>query len=354
MDIKQELVVYKREVDKEIEVCLNRAIKEAGTVDLFVQDALKYFKKMILSGGKRIRPIMMCVGYESAGGKQKQEILKTSVSIELIHAFVLMHDDIIDRDDFRHGVKTMHARYRDYNKKTIRKDADHFGQSISIILGDFIYSLGNQVLFESNFEFELIVHALNKVQSIVGLTCVGEIQDIYMEYKNTASEEEILAMYKNKTAKYTFEGPLQLGAILAGADDEFCDSITKFAVPIGIAFQLRDDILGVFGDSKKTGKPTDSDIAEGKQTFMVKRAFVNADRVQKRELKKIWGKGTITGDEIKKFQQIIVDTGAKMEVEEYMQNLISDSQQALDNMDLSGESKDFLYELANYLNKRDK
>jgi len=355
MDIKEELEKYKKNVDKEIDAYLNRVIEETKEVDLFVLDAVKYFKKMILSGGKRIRPIMMCVGYKAAGGTSYEEIVKTSISIELIHAFLLMHDDIIDRDDLRHGTKTMHARYRDYNKRLLLgKDAIHFGNSIGIILGDFIYSLGNQVLFESKFAPELIVKALNKMQGVVGLTCVGEIQDVYMEYKNKATEDEILTMYKNKTAKYTFEGPLQLGAILAGADDEFCDSIADYAVPIGIAFQLRDDMLGVFGDTKKTGKPVDSDIAEGKRTLMVSRAFANATKSQKKELELLCGNTKIDIKGIQKFQQIMIDTGAKDSVENYMENLIQQSQSALERLRLQGDSKEFLLLLSQHLNKREK
>ncbi len=355
MDITQELKEYKQDVNHEIEIYLDRIIEETKDIDPFVLDAMKFFKKTILAGGKRIRPILMCVGYKAAGGTDYKEILKTSISIEFIHAFLLMHDDIIDRDDLRHGKKTMHAHYRDYNKLfLLNKDADHFGTSIAIVVGDFIYSLGNQVLFESQFESQIIIKALNKLQKVVGLTCVGEIQDVHMEYRKQITEDEILTMYTNKTAKYTFEGPLQLGAMLAGADNDFCENLGKYAVPIGIAFQLRDDMLGIFGNTKKTGKPVGSDIAEGKITFMVKRAYTNATRVQKKELDNLLGDQKIDASGVKKFQNIMIDTGAKEFVEQYMQELIQQSQKSLEKINLENNAKQFLLALSEHLNQREK
>ncbi len=355
MDIKKELDKFKIDIDREIEIYIDRVIKEAQDTDPFVLNAVKFFKKTILAGGKRIRPIMMCYGYRAAGGKNFKEILKTSISIELIHAFLLMHDDIIDRDDVRHGKKTMHARYRDYNKRFLfNNDADHFGTSIAIVVGDFIYSLGNQVLFESNFEPKLIVQALNKMQSVVGLTCVGEMQDVYMEYSKKVSEKDILKMYENKTAKYTFEGPLQLGAMLAGANEEFCKKLSSYAVPIGIAFQIRDDMLGIFGDMKKTGKPVGSDIAEGKKTLMVNRAYKNATSDQKKILNSLLGNQDINKKDVKIFREIMIDTGAYDSVEKYMQDLIIQSQDALKNITLKNDVEEFFFAITRYLNKREK
>jgi geranylgeranyl diphosphate synthase type I len=355
MDVRKELQKFKVDVDLEIENYLDRVIKESKSVDPFVMNAVKFFKKTILAGGKRIRPLMMYYGYKAAGGTDTKEILKTSISIELIHAFLLMHDDIIDRDDLRHGKKTMHARYRDYNKHFLfNNNAEHFGVSIAIIVGDFIYSLGNQILFESNFDSKLIVRALNKMQGIVGKTCIGEMQDVYMEYSKNVSESDILKMYENKTAKYTFEGPLQLGAMLAGADEQFCEKLSDYAIPVGIAFQIRDDMLGVFGDEKKTGKPVGSDIAEGKKTFLVSRTYKNASKKQQQDLKKLMGNENIDLEGVEKFRTIVKQTGAQESVETYMTDLIIQSQKALNNLSLDKDVNDFLFAVTQYLNKREK
>jgi geranylgeranyl diphosphate synthase, type I len=355
MDFKKELSTLKEQIDAEIRTYLDSVIAEAEKTDVFVVSILKHFKKTILSGGKRIRPIMMYWGYVGAGGKDKKEIIKASISIELIHAFLLIHDDIVDRDDLRRGQKTIHAKYRDHYKKFFDgSDSVHFGNSIGIISGDFVYSLGNQVLFSSNFSPEIVMTALKKMQDIVGLTCVGEIQDIYMERTGRITEKAILKMYENKTARYTFDGPLKLGAMLAGATDEQCARLTDFAVPLGIAFQIRDDILGIYGDEKVIGKPVGSDIAEGKRTFIVNRAFKKAHSQQKKTLKQLLGKKDLTQKDVEDFRDLIKEIGVKDEVEKYMQELIDDAQEALEKINITPEAKAFLYDLTQYLNNREK
>ena len=354
MEFKQQLQTLKKEIDHEIEIYLDSVIKEAEETDIFMVTILKYFKKTILAGGKRIRPIMMYWGYVGAGGKNHKAIIKASISIELIHAFLLIHDDIIDRDDLRRGKKTIHAKYRDYHKKfLVGDDSEHFGTSIGVISGDFVYSLGNQVLFASDFAPELIIKALNKMQNIVGLTCVGEIQDVYMEYSKNVEEGDILKMYENKTARYTFDGPLKLGAMLAGADDKFCDALTKFAVPIGIAFQVHDDILGVFGNEKKIGKPVGSDISEGKKTFLVARAYKNATKVQKNELSGLLGKKDLLLSDVEKFRDVVVATGARDEVDQYTNKLLLDAEKVLKELKVTREAREFLGVLVQYLSSRE-
>lgn len=354
MDIKVELAELKKQVDREIDRYLDTVIAEASKKDVFVAGATKHFKKMILAGGKRLRPIMMYWGYIAAGGTNHKEIIKTSISIELIHAFLLMHDDIIDRDDLRHGKKTMHAQYRDHYRRFFQgQNAEHFGNSIAIVTGDFVYSLGNQVIFASQFDPITIVRALNKMQDIVGLTCVGEIQDIYMEYSKKVTEDRILQMYENKTARYTFDGPLKLGAIFAGADDVFCEQLSAYAIPVGIAFQIRDDILGVFGNSQKTGKPVGSDIAEGKMTYLVHHAYKNASEAQKKVLNRYFGKRTIDRAGVDAFCDVLIATGARADADARIHALVKQSREALERTNIPVQAKDFLDALASHLNNRE-
>ncbi len=314
---------------------------------------LKYFKKTLLAAGKRIRPYMMYYGYLAAGGKEKEKILKTSTCVEFIHSFLLMHDDIVDRDDKRHGLETIHVHYENYaNKKFDTQDAKHFGVSVAIIMGDTIYSIANQILFSSKFEPKLIVEAMNKLQEIVRRTAIGEMQDILMEHKKSPSEKEILKMYENKTAKYTFEGPFQLGALLAGANYSQVNDISRFAIPLGIAFQLQDDFLGIFGKEEITGKPFASDIIEGKQTIIVKRAFELSSVKQKKRLKELLGKKDITKNEIEEFIFILNSVGAVQSVSEDIDKYLKEATNLLKDADISLEVKNFLFGMISYLKKR--
>ncbi len=354
MDVKEKLSEFKKVVDKELEIYLDKVIAETENIDKFSSLVLHDCKENILAGGKRVRPAMMFYGYLAAGGKNREEIIKTSVSIELVHSFLLAHDDIIDKDDIRHGNDTIHAKYRKYSEQYfISKDNAHFGVSTGIVLGDLLYSLGMKALFNSDFEPENLIKALSKLQNVVGRTLVGETQDVVMEYRGKATEEEILSMYENKTARYTFEGPLHLGAILAGADDDFCAQLSEFSIPLGIAFQIQDDIIGVFGDSKKTGKPVGSDVSEGKITILTLEAYKQANKDQREILDNALGKEGLMEDELEDFRKVLVDTGALEYANSMSFDLLQEAKMTIEKVELLDEPRDFLLGLVDYLDKRE-
>ncbi len=357
MQIEEELKSYKARLDPKIEAYFDNVLKEAAKEDDLVSEALGHARDIVLAGGKRLRSAFMYYGYLGAGGTEEEKILETSVSVELIHAFLLVHDDIIDRDDIRHGVPTLHRRYADFGKRFFPdKDVEHFGNSIAIIMGDMLYAFGNDILFRSDFPKEQVFQALSRIQNIVSLTVVGQARDIYMEYKREATEEEILTMYKNKTAKYTVEGPLHLGAILAGASPEFLTGLTAYAVPLGIAFQIQDDILGIFGSTQRIGKPVGSDIEEGKITLLVSLATQLGTVAEKKRLKEILSLGTgLREADIEEFRTIIVRTGALQAAKERANQYIVEGMEALAAMKelLVPRAYDFLSSVAAYMAKRE-
>lgn len=354
MEIKVELETFKKKIDKEIEAFFDRVIRETSKKDPFVTDNLRYAKKMAMAGGKRIRPALMYWGYIGSGGEEKEKIIKASVAIELIHLFLLIHDDIIDRDSKRHNIDTMHSHYRGVGKRIFpRADFEHFGNSIAIISGDMIGALGNQILFSSDFEPELIMKALSHLQSVVSMTVIGQAKDIYMEYKGKSSPEEVLQMYEYKTARYTIEGPLQLGAILGGADRKTIEDMSVFSRPMGVAFQIQDDILGIFGTEKKIGKSIGADIKEGKQTLLLVKALELADKNQKRGLLSCLGNSLITKKDIIQFREIVVQTGALDFTKSLARELIKEAKEEITKTRIKKDAKDFLLSLAGYMMDRE-
>lgn len=354
MDAKSVLVEFKKKVEPEMEAFFARVIAENRKIDENIADAISYARKITMSGGKRARAAFMYFGYIAAGGKEKEKIIKASVSIELIHSFLLMHDDIIDRDSLRHGIKTTHIYYGEIAKKYFKhKDADHFGNSMAIIVGDMMYAFGNQVLFESGFEPALIVNALHRLQGVVSRTVVGESQDILIENKGEATEQEILQMYENKTARYTIEGPLHLGAILARADEKMMQSLSDYSIPAGIAFQIQDDILGVFGTVGKTGKPVGSDVRQGKQTILVAKALEKASRAQKEILKKCLGNSDLTEKDLDEFKKVIIETKSLEYAQKLAQDLIAEAKGKIEKVEMNEEAREFLIGIADYMLNRE-
>ncbi|MFZ2187534.1 MAG: polyprenyl synthetase family protein [Candidatus Moraniibacteriota bacterium] len=357
MQIENELKAFKARLDPKIGAYFDTAIARTGKEDVFVAATLEYSRTFILAGGKRLRAAFMYYGYLGAGGTEEEKILETSMSIELIHAFLLVHDDIIDKDDTRHGVATLHQHYADAGKLLFHgKDNAHFGNAIAIIIGDMLGAFGNDIIFSSAFPLEQKFKALTKLQDIVSFTVIGQAQDVYMEYMGEASEAAILAMYRNKTAKYTVEGPLYLGALLAGASQDLLDGFSAYAVPLGIAFQIQDDILGTFGNAKRLGKPVGSDIAEGKITLLVSRALRDGTAEQKKRIHALLSLGEhLEQRDIEEFRDIIRVTGAFDSTRELAAAYIEEGKQALGAIRaiLDPRAYDFLFSIAEYMMERE-
>jgi geranylgeranyl diphosphate synthase type I len=312
-------------------------------------------KDYTLAGGKRIRPAVLYYGYLAAGGEDNDEIIKISMSVELLHSFLLIHDDVIDRDASRHGVATIHERFKKISSKYgVSSDHEHFGNSMAMVTGDMTAAMACDVIFNSSFPAPVILKALDKMQDIVFVTIPGEMLDVIMQYAGCASEEKILKMFEGKTARYTFEGPLHLGCILAGGDEKLFKCFSDYSLPLGKAFQIRDDILGVYGDEKKLGKPVGSDIIEGKQTLLILKVMEKGTAGQKEIIKKYIGKKDLTSEELRKVREVIKESGALDYSYKLCQELIDESLAALRKADFKNkEARIFLEGIAQYVIKRE-
>ncbi|MEI9966300.1 MAG: polyprenyl synthetase family protein [Candidatus Moraniibacteriota bacterium] len=312
MEARELIRDFKAELDPHIAGFFSEKQAEADWQDPFIREALKDLRDIMLSGGKRLRAALFYHGYLGAGGTDREAILRASISVELIHAYLLVHDDIMDRDALRHGVPTLHERYRKLAEKRFPgHDAVHFGNSIALILGDMLSAFGNDVLFQAPFPKERVFAALSCLQNIVSHTVVGQARDVYMEYQGQATEEEILSMYENKTARYSIEGPLHLGLLLAGDDAALKELFSAYALPLGVSYQIQDDIIGSFGTVGEIGKPVGSDVKEGKMTLLVAKGLEMGDRTQKKRLQTILERGdALTESELEEFRSLLRESGA--------------------------------------------
>lgn len=356
MEAVEYLEKYKSRMEPFLEKYFKRKIKETGETDEIARQTINIVADFTLASGKRIRPALTYYGFLAMGGQDGEEIVEASLGVELIHAFLLIHDDIIDRDEKRHGVPTVHEIYKKLAKRAHRSgSAEHFGNSMAIIAGDMAATMANEIIFNAKFPPEVIIRALDKMQKIVYTTIPGEMADIILENRGGATEEEILQMFEAKTSRYTFEGPLQLGGILAGCDEKDLGAFSGYSLPLGKAFQLRDDILGVFGDEKKLGKPVGSDITEGKQTVLLAKALERGNSQQKKDLKRLLGKKDLTGEELERFRHIIRQTGSLEYSRTLAENFVKESLDALDAIDFANrEAREFLDSLARYIISREK
>ena len=354
MDAKQELQNYKKIIDRKLADFFAKKLLEMKNVGYSAQDAVKSIRDLTLAGGKRVRASFMYHGYRSAGGKELAKISEAAMSIELINIFLLIHDDIIDRDDMRHGVETIHKKYERLAKKFYKKvDPVHFGESIALVAGDMAAAFGNEIIFNSKFSPENKQKALLKLQEIVVNTVSGEILDVMLEAKGRATEKEILEVHRNKTAKYTVEGPLHLGALLAGTEVDQLDVLTSYAIPVGIAFQLQDDILGAFGNEKKLGKPVCSDLREGKQTLLVAKALEFGNKLERKTIQDLLGKKDASQKEINLFREIVKNTGSLKYSQDLAKKYVAEGKGAITKSNFDQKTQEFLTGIADYIVNRE-
>lgn len=307
MDAKDYLKDYASKADSFLDSFFNKKIKEVKDIGKkgkgvsIAQDMLTRYKKFN-HGGKKLRGALIQLGYEIAGG-DKKEVLEASCSIEIIHSFLLIHDDIEDQDHIRRGNPTIHKQYE-------KKGTPHYGVSMGINVGDLGAYLGMEVLLRSKLPPLNKIKAATYLSRLLQRVAYGQGLDITYEQKSNITQKDIMQVHLHKTSIYTIGGPLKIGAILGGASDKVIETIEKFGEPIGIAFQLRDDELGLFSDKKILGKPIGGDIKEGKNTLLKTKAFELAKSEDKKFLKYAYGNRNISTKDIKRVQQITVNSGA--------------------------------------------
>jgi len=334
--MKKEINDYKKKIDNELKRFFREKNSEIKKLSSDVYDYVSIFEEFTLRGGKRLRPLLMIFGYLSCGGKNTSEIIKASISSELAHSFLLVHDDIMDHDVVRRNGPTVH--------KVLEKRYDpEYAEPLAIVLGDAGFCYGLQPILDSNFDPQRKIKAMQKFVSVIEHTCYGQFFDVIAEFKDV-DEVFVRNIHKYKTANYTIVGPMTIGGILAGATKRQLDSMTKFGIKIGLAFQLRDDILGVFGDRKELGKPIGSDLIEGKKTLLVTKAD---DTYIKKKL------GTkLTKKEIEKIRKIIVDTGSLDYSQDLIHKLLESAKEDIEKCPIRKKEKALFLYLADYLEKR--
>lgn len=309
----------KPRIDRYIRAAMREQKEIAKAQDNTYGELTGELAKLLGRGGKRLRPLLYILAYEAYGGRKSQAALQLAVSQEFLHAFLLIHDDIIDRDSVRWGGPNITGVYFEKFSKTMTPlEALHAAEAWSLMAGDMCLAMANDLLAGSGFDPALLLRLSRLYQSTVLVVMGGEITDVANSFPTVdISEKEILAMYRAKTASYSFRLPLICGAICAAASEAQLQKLSILADDLGLAFQLHDDVLGMFGDERKTGKPAIGDLREGKRTVLINYALQHATLSDRTELENLLGAEDITSSDLTRARTIITDSGAY----DYVQNL---------------------------------
>ncbi|MFW0794469.1 polyprenyl synthetase family protein [Gordonia sp. CPCC 205515] len=294
-----------------------------------------YFERA-LTGGKRLRAAFCLWGARGAtGGELPDGTLETAAAIELFHLAALIHDDVMDHSDERRGLPTAHRHFADRHRRTgLAGESDDFGQAIAILAGDLCLTWSDDLIADAVSALPTPIRRRTRAvwSTMRDETIGGQYLDILGQTLPTASKSRTQLVLHFKSAKYTVAHPLRLGGALGGASDQLMGAYESLGLIAGEAFQLRDDLLGVFGNAAQTGKPVVDDIREGKRTLLVAVAAERANPIQQQHLSENLGNPDLTEEGLAEVCRVFEETGAADYVEQRITQLAAEAEQAIDEL----------------------
>ncbi len=306
--------------------------------------------------GKRLRAGFCYWGWRGAGADDDDAIVRAAAAVELVQASALLHDDLIDDSDTRRGLPAAHRRLQaEHHQRRWTGDSVHFGKAAAVLAGDLCLAASAQVLHaavaglpQGRRESGLAVY-----DEMTAQLMAGQYLDVLVGARPHGADdvEQARRVITYKTVNYTVARPLALGGCLAGADSSLLDSYRAYARSVGEAFQLRDDLLGVFGDPTETGKPAGDDLREGKQTVLVALARQQANAEQSVELARV-GDPALSDADIATLRQVLIDTGAVGEVEALIKQLAGEGHEVVRTTELPDEAAQVLDDLVTASTRR--
>jgi geranylgeranyl diphosphate synthase type I len=318
----------RRAVDDELRAWLaerRSALPEAA-------ELIDELTRVMEAGGKRLRPAFCYWGYRAAGKDHGSEIVRAAASLELLHTFAIVHDDMMDAADERRGVPTIHS---------IR------GSDFALLAGDLALVLADALFASAGFSPEALVRGLEAYTRMRQEVIAGQFEDMRRSADAFITEDDARRIAVLKSGRYSVAEPLAIGAGLAGAPGGFRDVLDSYGEPLGEAFQMRDDLLGLFGDPSATGKPVDLDVRQGKKHVMYAKTVALLEGEERDWFVSRWGAGDgLADDEVDRLRRLVDACGARAETEARAVSLARAAARALEELQSDAESRSALTDLA--------
>lgn len=319
-----------------------------------VCDAMDEF---LLDGGKRLRPLFAYAGLLATGTTPTREVIRAISSLELLQACALIHDDLMDRSDTRRGKPAIHRHFENLHQSHAMNGlASQFGEAAAVLLGDLALVWSDHVLNTSGISTEslLAAHRIHDEMRIELMA--GQYLDVREAGEKKHSVERSLRIARYKSGKYTIERPLHIGAVIGHPNPSnhgaLLDALSRYGLPLGEAFQLRDDLLGIFGDPEVTGKPAGDDLREGKRTVLIAMALESLDHTGQERLLSHLGRNDLASETIEDLRELIRGSGAVEKVEKLIDSLADESIHAIEDPSIHPTSREFLTYIAQSAVKR--
>ena len=339
-------------VDTALEAALDELLPRVAALHpslVPLTDELRTFS----AGGKRIRPALLLLGFEAAGGRRLEAVEGPALALELLHTCALLHDDVIDQAPARRGRPSVHEAFASrHAEQGWQGDADAYGRAVAILLGDLAFVHADELFLAAKVPDQALLAAFRRFTLLREEVMAGQALDLHAATVGSTDRELALRVATLKSGRYSVARPLEIGAVLAGADDELLAGLHAFGDPLGRAFQLADDLLGVFGDAAATGKSASSDLAEGKRTLLIAEAWARLDADGRARLEAGLGRSDLDDAAAEGLRALLVDCGARAATEQEIERSSNAARVALDALTLPPGARDGLRAVADYLGRR--
>ena len=352
-ELDEFLATFRSKCERAMRKYLDTTMARMATVDPVGAQVAKVIRDFSMNGGKRLRGALVAIGYHAFSNRDWTGVMQAVISTELFHAFFLIHDDLMDRSDLRRGSPTIHRVFeKEFRDRGVQAHGavEHLANSMAILAGDLCCAIAYDALLTMPFSADHIVRTLKHMQRMVDSTTIGQVLD--MTPRDDPTEETIGKIHLLKTARYSLEAPLHLGMILADQSQDGLDAMSRFAIPVGIAFQIRDDLLGIFGSEEEVGKPVTSDLEEGKETLLTVFARKHASIKDRARLSGLLGKRGLTRTDLDDARLIFQSCGAVAHCETRANVLVDEGKRALEEVPMPEVSRAILNGLADYVIRR--
>ncbi|HEX7368421.1 MAG TPA: polyprenyl synthetase family protein [Candidatus Saccharimonadales bacterium] len=339
---------YKERIDAALDAFFRSAATSLGvSLSDHSRQALAYLEQFSARPGKRIRGSLASLAYDTAAGTHYAEVgLQLGVVLELMQDYLLIIDDVMDKSALRRGEPTLHVLY---GAEAKGYGGAHEANMLAVNVGELAQHLANLLLARLDVLPERLRQALHIMHTNIIATGFGQLDDLYQQPGRVVSEDDIIRKYQLKSSRYTFINPLQLGFVLAGeASEATLAAALDFGQPAGIAFQLHDDYLGIFGTVKVLGKPNLDDVREGKFTLLMHYALRHAESREKQRLQAILGNPRATGEDLAAVQAILASCGAKDYNAQQARTYADKAKRQLGRGPLGGTLQNVLQDLVEY------
>lgn len=332
---------------EELAAFLAERRRELTMIDPALEPVAETLELFVLGGGKRLRPAFAYWAYLGSGGVDRPGLTTAIASLELLQAGALIHDDVMDASDTRRGEPAVHRRFAARHASACWAGfPEDFGRSAAILLGDLCLVWSDQMFQAADLDPDRLRAARPYYDLMRTEVMAGQYLDVLSQARQDHSVTQAGKVARFKSAKYTVERPLLLGGALAGATPEQLAGFSAYGVRVGEAFQLRDDILGVYGDPTQTGKPAGGDLREGKRTYLVAAACESGNAEQRATLHRLLGNPTLDDEGVARLRKIITETGALDRAEGRISELTAVALTFLESIKLLPEAERALRALA--------